>query len=389
MKIVHYLSEVRLAHGGVVRAVLDLCAALAKAGHDVRLLTFDSTDVPKGWKEGGPLIPRATTLDWPIRSKALRRFNKTDLLRAEGVIAGAQVLHLHVPWESTNLQLASIALTRGVPYVLSIHGMLDDWTIAQGRAWLKRLYLAYRGRRLLESAAVVHCTAQAERDQASKWFKNRNTLVLPLLFDLDPFRTLPPEAAERAMLERIPGVGPVVLFLSRLHPKKGLEHLLDAAKQLWDSGLQFRLAVAGGPDHHAPDYPDRLRAHASRLGIADRVTFLGLVVGDEKLALMHAARVMVLPTSQENWGFVPLESLALGRPVITTKGVDIWPELARSGGATIVDQSGAAVAVAVRPLLESESLAQDTGVKGREWVFKEHDPRTVLARYEDLYRTLG
>jgi glycosyltransferase involved in cell wall biosynthesis len=388
MKIVHYLSEVRLAHGGVVRAVLDFCAAFAKAGHDTHLLTFDPADVPQAWRQGGPLLPRATVLDWPERPKPIRRFRKADLLRAEGVIAGARVLHLHVPWESTNLQLAEIARSRGVPYILSIHGMLDDWTIAQGRATFKRLYLRFRASRLLTHAAAVHCTAEAERDQASKWFTNPNTVVLPLLFDLEPFRAPPRDDAGRSVLERIPGEGPVVLFLSRLHPKKGLEHLLHAAKILWHQGLVFRVAVAGGEDAHAPDYAARLRELASTLGIADRVTFLGLVVGGEKTALLRAARVNVLPTSQENWGFVPLESLALGRPVITTRGVDIWPELSRSGGAVIVDQTPRAIADAMRPFLESESLADATGAKGREWILRDHDPRAVLTRYEDLYRTL-
>lgn len=386
MKIVHALSEIVLSHGGVVRAVLDLCAALAGAGHEVHLVTFDDRDVPKEWKRGGRLIPKCITLDWPERAKPIRRFKKADLLRAEGVIAGAEVLHLHVPWENTNLQLAAIAQRRGVPYIVSVHGMLDDWTMAQGRTWMKRVYLALRGRKLLNAASAVLCTAEAEKTQATKWFRNPRTEVLPLLFDLAPFKgSIDPEAAE-GLLARVPGDGPLMLFLSRLHPKKGIEHLLDAAAELWKGGLRFRLAIAGSTDQHSVGYDAILANHATVLGIADRVAFLGMVTGEAKLALIQSARAHVLPTNQENWGFAPLESLALGRPVITTKGVDIWPELERSGGAIITDQS--AIAPAMRRLIEDERLADDMGSKGREWVMRDLDPTVVVRRYEELYRSL-
>lgn len=389
MRIVHYLSEIVLAHGGVVRAVLDLCAGLAGAGHDVRVMCFDDTDLPKAWTQGGPLIPKAIRLNWPEGAKPVRRLRKEDLLRAEGVIAGARALHLHGPWEATNPQLAEIALRREVPYVVSIHGMMDDWTIRQGHRWLKRLYLAFKGRRFLRLASCVLCTAEAELMQARKWLRGARTEVLPLLVDLEPYRNPPDARATRAMLSRVPGDGPLVLFLSRLHPKKGVEHLLRAAARLWREGRRFRLAIAGGADAHAPEYEGAMRALAHELGIGDRAAFLGLVVGSEKTALMRSARVMVLPTSQENWGFVPIESLALGRPVVTTKGVDIWPELENSGGALIVGQNAEEIAGAIRRLIEDEALADEMGSKGREWVMRGLDPRAVLARYEDLYRSLS
>ncbi|MBL8745663.1 MAG: glycosyltransferase [Phycisphaerae bacterium] len=386
MKIVHALSEIVLSHGGVVRAVLDLCAALAGAGHEVLLLTFDDRDVPKDWKRGGSLIPRCITLDWPEGAKPLRRLNKADLLRAEGVIVRSQALHLHVPWESTNLQLAAIAQRHRVPYVVSVHGMLDDWTIRQGRTWMKRAYLALRGRRLLNEASAVLCTAEAERAQATKWFSNKHTEVLPLLFDLTPFKAAVDASAAEGLLSRVPGEGPLMLFLSRLHPKKGIEHLLDASAELWKAGLRFRVAIAGSTDHHSVGYDAVLMNHAAVLGIADRVAFLGMVTGTAKTALIAAARAHVLPTNQENWGFAPLESLAMGRPVITTKGVDIWPELERSGGAIITDQAG--IASAMRRLIEDEALADEMGRKGREWVLRDLDPSVVVRRYEAFYKAL-
>lgn len=396
MKIVHYLSEIVLAHGGVVRAVLDLCDALARAEHEVHLMCFDDTDVPEIWRRGPAtpgLRPRSTRLDWPRGPKPLRQFSKADLLRAEAVIAGARVVHLHGPWEATNLQIAAIARARSIPYLISTHGMLDDWTISKGKL-KKRLFLALRGRRLLDEAACVLCTASAERTQARKWFKNPRVEVLPLLFDLEALDSQASDnarVAEELIARSAPAgsTGPIVLFLSRIHPKKGLEVLIEAARLLRSSAPPFRVVIAGKEDHMVPGYEQTLRKLSADSGVADLVSFVGMVVGAEKTALLRAARVSVLPTSQENWGFSLLESLACATPVITTRGVDIWPELESSGGAIIIDQDPKALAQAIQGLLTDEDRARAMGARGEQWVRKELDRATVVRLYEDLYRAIS
>ncbi|MDX2116482.1 MAG: glycosyltransferase [Planctomycetota bacterium] len=387
MKIVHYLSEVVLAHGGVVRSVLDLCAALARAEHTVHLLCFDDRDVPPEWKRQAPLTPRAHTLAQPQGLKPLRQFKKADTLRAEGIIAGARALHLHGPWEATNPQLADIARGRAVPYVVSVHGMLDDWTIRQGHL-KKRLYLSLKGRAFLDRAAAVHCTAQAELEQASRWFNPARARVLPLIIDLSLYRTPAPAdaIADAARAIQGPQDAPILLFLSRLHVKKGLEHLIDASALLASQGIANRLAIAGVADD--PAYEHALRARVARAGIESSTTFLGLVTGPRKAALFQAARASALPTSQENWGFSLLESLACAVPVVTTRAVDIWNELEQSGGAVICEQTPRAFADALRPLLTDPARAASMGAAARRWVLSELDAAAVLRRYEDLYRSL-
>jgi len=385
MKIVHYLSEVVLAHGGVVRSVLDLCAGLAKAGHEVQLLCFDGRDLPPDWRRGGPLIPKASILGWPKRPKPIRQFQKEDVLRIEGLLVGARALHLHGPWEATNPQIATIASGRALSYIVSTHGMLDEWTIAQGY-WKKRAYLALAGRSFLDRAGCILCTAEAERTQVARWHSNPNVQVLPLLFDLAPFKENLNPAALESMHARIKGEGPIVLFLSRLHIKKGLEYLIEAVAELKRRGIACRLAIAGTTDDSS--YDAALRRRVERAGIEDRSTFLGMILGADKTALFHAAAVSVLPSSQENWGFALIESLACATPIITTKAVDIWPELERSGGGLIVPQDAKAVADALEPLLRRPEEAVALGMQGKAWVFNELEPAAVIRRYEELYRAV-
>jgi glycosyltransferase involved in cell wall biosynthesis len=391
MRILHYLSEVTLEHGGVVRSVLDFSSALAAAGHDVTLAYFDDTSVPPQWKSVPRTgTPKAITLAWPGLPKPVRRFRWREVQTIAKVIAACDVLHLHGPWESTNFQLAAIARRLKKPYILSIHGMMDDWCMAQG-ALKKRFYTWWRVCHMAQHAAAVLFTAEGEKRQVMKWFPglpDDRARVLPLLFDPADFTTLPGPEPARAKFEPLRTDGPIILFLSRLHPKKGVETLIDACAVLKrepssaGGGHRFRLVIAGsGP----LEYEAELKRRAIDAGLSDRTYFLGMVTGREKVSLFQAADLCVLPTSQENWGFVILESLAAGTPVITTKGVDIWPELQSGGGTIITEQSPQAVAREMRELLENSDRSKAMGEAGRAWVMEWLQPGKVMGRYETLY----
>lgn len=385
MRILHYLQRMRLEDGGVVRAVLDLCGAMAQHGHDVRILTFDAFDAPEPWQRGDDGMPRIVALG--PRSGPLARLSREAAAAALRQIESADVLHLHVPWDVVCLQLGGLARRAGVPYVVGVHGMLDDWCMAQ-KGLKKRLFLALAGRRFLERAGAVHVTAEAEGVQSSKWYPRGRPAVLPLIFDLEQYRTLPGPSAARRKFESALGDNgqATVLFLSRLHPKKGVELLIEAAARLRDDGVPVRVLIAGTG---TPQYEQALRELARSRDVADRVAFLGFVSGVEKISLYEAADLFVLPTSQENWGFVLVEALACGTPVITTRGVDIWSELQESGGALIVDQAAPAIATAVGELLADEPKRAQMRAKARAWALENLDPAKVIARYERLYESLS
>lgn len=362
-----------------MRAVLDLAGALARAGDDVVVATFDATDVPDAWRAGGTGLPRVATLPTPALPGAWFARSQRGALRE--AVAGADVVHVHAMWTPSNAQVAAVARSMEIPYVLTPHGMLDDWSMAQRRA-KKVLYLALAGRKMLRHAAAVHCTASAEAQQAGRWFNNR-TEVAPVLFDLGPYRTLPGAgASERAfpMLER---GAPVALFLSRLHEKKRPQALIEAASVLRDRGVDVTVAIAGSGE---PALEASLRGLVERFGLADRVFLLGMVRGEEKVSLLERADVFVLPTSQENFGIALVEAMACATPVVTTKGVDIWPELAESGGATIIERAdGAAVAGAIEGLLRDGARLRAMGDAARAWALRELDERAVVGRYREMY----
>jgi len=388
MKILHYLKTMRLEEGGVVRAVLDFCTALAGAGHDIVLMTFDDLDVPKDWPRVDASSawahssdkPRVVVLPKPSRPGA--RFDLAALAQVSAAVRGADVAHIHAVWIPTNMQVAQAARAAGTPYVVTIHGMLDDWSMSQ-RTLKKKVYLALGGRKYLESAALVHSTAEFERRQSIKWYPRGRAVVAPLLFDLQPFRNLPgPDLARRAYPLAASDL-PKILFLSRVHEKKGLPHLIRACRVMKDAGRPVALLIAGTGE---PAYVDSLKGLVSELGLDNTTQFLGLVTGETKVSLFQAADLFVLPTSQENFGFAPIEAMASGTVAVTTKGVDIWPELEESGGAVIADPEPNALSKVLSELLADPDRRTAMGAKARAWVLDRLDAGRVVGEYVSMYQ---
>lgn len=376
MNILHVISRLRLEDGGVVRAVIDLAGGAADARHSVAVACCDATDAPDAWT-GQPGRPRLVRVEQPAAVGKLSP-GATHAIQTE--IDAADVVHLHTPWDPINRTIGRLCESANTPYILSIHGMLDDWSMSQ-RSLKKRLYLALAGRRLLERAAFVHCTAGAELDQSKVWYPRGTGRVVPLVFDIEPYREPPgPELARKAF-DLNPDT-PTVLFLSRIHVKKGVHVLVKAAAHLRDAGVECQTLIAGTGD---ATYDAAIRAQIDAMKLGEHVRMLGMVKGDTKVSLYQAADVFALPTSQENFGFVLPEALACGTPAITTRGVDIWPELQASGSTLIVEQTHEAFAEAIAGLLVDDQRRRDMGAKGRAWVLDYLEPSSVQAAYDRMY----
>ncbi|CAN5753310.1 glycosyltransferase [soil metagenome] len=394
MKILHYLVQLDERLGGVTRAVIDLSGAMARAGHAVTVVTHDAHSVPAEWRRAtradpaqqGTLggTPAVIVAPWP----ALKRqaFGPGQAAALAPLLKSHDVLHLHGIWEYSNVQFGAAARRAGRPYIISAHGMLDDWSMRQSRAKKAVYAMLLGGRGWLRRAARVHCTAEAELQQAQRFFPVGRGVVVPLIQDFTAYRTLPGPALA---LDKFPVLRaaketttPVALFLSRVHPKKGVEHLIDAAALLQQRGVALRTLIAGPGD---PAYIASLRERIAAAGLQDRVEFIGLVSGALKLSVFEAADVFVLPTQQENFGLVLTEALACGTPVITTKGVDIWPELERSGAAAITTADAPAVADAIQRALAKARIPAERE-RTRAWVMDWLNETTLVSRYEEMYQ---
>lgn len=379
MRIVHYIESVRLSIGGTVRAALDMCAGLASAGHEVVLLTLDDVDVPAEWREGRDGLPRIVRL--PAPSGPLRTWTKAQREVVGKEIDGADVVHIHAMWAPTNEQVASMARARGVAYVVTAHGMLDAWAMAQ-KSPKKKVYLALTGRKTLERAGAVHFTADEELRQSRKWFRADRAVSLPLLFDSAAYESLPDESIAREMFGLPEGGAPILLFLSRFTSGKRADLVVEASKILRDRGVGFRLVLAGAGD---ASEEARLNGMVDSLGLRGVTTFTGAVFGEEKVSLYRCAAAFALPSDHENFCFALVEAMAAGAPSVTVKTVAIWEELSRSGGAVVVESNATAVADALEPMLRDADVRERMGLAAREYVLREMSASAVVSKYEKMY----
>jgi glycosyltransferase involved in cell wall biosynthesis len=379
LNIVHFFPRIRREEGGVVQVVIDLCQSLADQGHTVRLATCDGPDVPAPWRSVGhnpsfALLEKSAAVPGRLSTRGIADFAK--------LLSGTDALHLHTPWELSNLQLAKIARRADVPYIVSVHGMLDDYCMRQ-KGLKKRVFLTLGGRQMFARAAAVHFTATAEMRQATRWIPGDYLpVVQACALDLSPYEALPGPAPALKAFPQIAEPRQKILFLSRIHPKKGLELLIEAAALLKEQDHNFDLVIAG-PGEDA--YISGLKQLAANRNISHVTHFVGMVRGEVKLSLYELADVFVLPTYQENFGLVLPEALACRTPVVTTKGTDIWRELA-DAGARIVDQEPAAIAAAVGELLANDQMRTELGSRGREYVRNWLAEDKAVAGYEQMYR---
>lgn len=383
LSIVHFFPRIRREEGGVVQAILDLCQLMVQAGHRVTLATCDGPDLPTSWREPdnnpqAKILERSPWIASRLSARGLKQFQ--DLIQA------ADVVHLHTPWELSNLQVARLMRSEGVPYIVTVHGMLDDFCMEQ-KSLKKRIFLGLGGRKLFSDATTVHFTAAAERDQATPWIPgDYHSVVQPCAIDFAPYENLPGTGPALKAFPQLKTAQPKtecqnILFLSRLHPKKGVERLIESVAILHKQNKNLQLLIAG-PGEEA--YSQELKNLVERSGISPITHFLGMVRGDVKLSLYELADVFVLPTHQENFGLVLPEALACGTPVVTTRGTDIWRELAEAG-AKIVENEPRALASAITELLADDAARKQLGQQGREYVKNWLDGAKVQAGYERIY----
>jgi len=379
MRIVYYLQVLDSRVGGPARTTIDTATALAKAGHDVTLLTQEVGDAGVGEGSLGSgslkigLVP-AASLPAEAMAPGAARAVDPHLERADA-------LHVLGAFSYANVQVCRRARRLGVPYYVSLAGMLDDDCFVHAPA-KKRAYMALVGSRWLRSSAGVHCTAGDELAESSRFFPRDLGYVIPTFVDLEPYRGLPGPGLAQKKYPFLDGAEPAVTFLGRLHPIKGLEMLIDVAGELRARGERMHLVLAGPGDEA---YVRSLQAHAITRRVADRVHFTGSVGGALKTSLLQASRVTVSTSQHENFGIALLEGMLSGAPAVTTDRVKIWRELRSSGGATITHRTPSGIAEALLPWLHSPARARAAGEAAREWALEFLDPRRLTGQYEAMY----
>ena len=364
MKILHVISDLCLQHGGPAKLAPEMCRALARRGHEVTLYTtnFDVDgvlDVPldKPVLDGGVTI-RYFPVSRPRRWKFSRPLGQA--LR-DGV-AAFDIVHIHNLYLFHTWVAAHYCRKKRIPYLISPHGTLDPFI--RGRSRLKKaVYNRLIEKRNLDQAAAIHYAAQFEMDLAHEALSIRAPgAVVPYVVELEEYLNLPARGTFRS---RFPEVGEnlIILFLSRINFKKGLDLLARSFGLIARQRNDVRLVIAG-PDNEG--YGRQVRQWLAEEGVLQYTVFTGMLTGVDKLSAFADADLFVLPSYTENFGIAIIEAMACGLPVVISNRVNIWREIAEAG--VVVDCEANKLAEVLLKMLDDPERRKIIGAKGKRLV---------------------
>lgn len=324
MKILHVIATLDPKGGGPMEGVRLISRAASSWGQITTVVTLDEPGQP--FLEGNPfrtvpLGPGLLRYGYSPRLAPWLRENATsfDAIIVNGI------------WQYCTCAVWRAVRDAGVPYFVFPHGMLDPYfKRAYPLKHLKKtLYWWLMEYRVLRDARAVFFTCEEERLLARQSFSHYRCNEVVVGYGTAP-RKLDGASFKDAFLGRFPGLDDkrIVLFLSRIHEKKGCDMLLTAFSTIAGSDPRWHLVMAGPC---ADDLGRNLRAQAQSLGISDRITWPGMVTGDQKWGALQAAEVFALPSHQENFGIAVAEALACGTPVLISDRVNIWREIVADG----------------------------------------------------------
>jgi glycosyltransferase involved in cell wall biosynthesis len=307
------------------------------------------------------------------------------------LIPQADVVHIHGLWEEIQHRAAKLSRWFDKPYLFTPHGMLDPWSLRQGRL-KKNIYLTARLRKDLDRASAIHFTDETERDVTSSLGLTPLPIVERLIIDLSDFQPPPPTGRFRALfanqLTHAQGERPFVLFMSRIHHKKGLDLLVPAfAEAIKRNNDPRTMLVIAGPN--IGGYQATVEELVKQHGLVERVILPGMLYGRDRAAAMVDARLFALPSYQENFGVVIIEALAAGTPVLISDQVAIHRHVTEA-------QVGEVVTTKVEPLTEalcrwiSDDTVRDAAAgRAQPYVNAHYDRLAQARRWVEHYQRLG
>ena len=316
------------AYGGPPVVLNQLTRSLTNQGHLVDVITLDPPSAP--WLNDVPGDPRAfgPALGKYAYSRRLRIWLRRHAGEYDAVI-------VHGIWQYQSRAVHLECRKRRVPYFVFVHGALDPWFEQQypGKHAKKSLYWRLSEHRSLRDARAVLFTCEEERRLARVSFAPFDVAENIVRIGVEE-----PQGNPRLQREAFLSLHPhlrnkrIMLFLGRLHPKKGCDLLIQAFAEVCSRDDNLHLVVAG-PDEGG--LKPGLRALGKTFGADDRITWTGMLSGDMKWGAYRAAEVFVLTSHSENFGVVVAEALACGVPVLISDKVNIWREVVGSGGGLV------------------------------------------------------
>ena len=377
MKVLQVVPSLAPEWGGPVKVVNELAGALVAIGVSSEIISAQgrrvgnpetvTNDIPIHLFETGP-IARLWTAHTPGLKKTLAR-----------KIPDFDLVHIQELWHYPGYIASKIARSRNVPYIVTIHGELNEWNLQQKRL-KKQIYMTAIQRGILQKSAALHAITQAESNRIRQLEIETPVAMIPHGIHTEEFENLPDRSQ---FVSRYPELENrlIVLFLGRIQQKKGLDILAQAFGNLVRTRDDVRLVVAGpDEDNTLTEVKTILKSH----GALEKAVFPGMLTGEQKLEALSAADIFALTSYSEGFSVALLEALSAGLPLVITDECN-FPEVGDSRAGFVVRPNDSETASALMSLLDSADLRREMSENARRLVRSNYTWERIAEKMFTLY----
>jgi glycosyltransferase involved in cell wall biosynthesis len=380
MKVGHVVASLDIEWGGPPQIVQGIAEGTTAFGVDSEILSI------AGPSSGHTLHPDGTPvelLEAVLLSSAWSGFHPKLVRRVSEMALRVDVLHAHELWAATTAAASLVSWRTGKPLVISPHGALDSWAFHHHYIRKMLLWHAYQ-RRSLRTATMVHALTEVEKREVMSVGISSPCVVIPNGVACDQFGSGVAPIAEQWFPELRDRT--VILSLGRITPKKNLESLCQAFVQLRRQVTgELHLVIAGTGEE---SYVSSLRRILALGGAVEFSSWPGMVVGEQKTALMARANLFALPSHSEGFSVVVLEALASGTPVVVSPACK-FPEVQTAGAGKVVEPDSESLTAAMLALLNGgPERLPEMGARARGLAKRHYDWPVIAERFAALYEEM-
>jgi glycosyltransferase involved in cell wall biosynthesis len=368
--------------GGPPKIIFDHTQVALRYGHQVTILSPVSPgETPYTLPDGAHLVLCNRT---PGISRFFREFSVELYQYLKQHVREYDVIHCHGLWHFGTL--APFMLDRTVAKVITIHGVLDRWVYAHHN-WKKELMNTLAQKAYLERADLVQINNTDEQEDILRYLghPHPNVVVIPNGVKTSDFAQLPPKGAFRQKLN-LPADKKLVLFMSRLNAKKGLDLLLPGFRDYLKTHPDTVLALAGGDD----GYQETARQFIEQHHLNDSIRLVGMLTGDDKKAALTDADLFTLPSYSEGFSMAVLEAMAAGTPALVSDRVGFGDAIRQHQAAGLLDSlTPEAVTAGLEKLLGNDQLRKQLADNALAMVRTKYDIDVVAKQLLDEYAKIS
>ncbi|MEO0838497.1 MAG: glycosyltransferase [Cyanobacteria bacterium J06632_19] len=379
IRVCQVVASINENVGGPAYSVTSLATALSVQNICSHLFTLDYQKHGRQVSTVGINLHCETAKKIAIYLRGLQPSASNNLLQLAST--ELDLIHNHGLWMFPNLYARKAAVMNQLPLIISPRGMLESWSLKN--SWYKK-WLAWflYERQNLKSATAFHATSPEEVQSIRKLGFKQPIALIPNGVSVPSIEEKP---SREILIQRFPELAHKkwLLFLSRIHPKKGIDNLLHVWHSLATAFSDWHLVIAGP---NLVSYQEKLEPLVKKLNLTNCVTFTGMLSGQYKASALSNADLFVLPTHSENFGIVIAESLAHGVPVITTKGAP-WKDLQTYECGWWIENNRQALHIALNEAIKiSSEERQAMGLRGRNLVKAKYSWNSIAKNMESVYQ---